>query len=125
MQSMVDPRAEWKQMYHETWRIERDFLYDPDVHGLSIPKIEARYQPYLDGLSSRSEFTYLSQEMLGEITIGHMFVFGPQHHDDSPKVGLLGAATKLKTAAIASPGFWADRTGHRAWFRRSPCPACT
>jgi len=96
MQSMVDPRAEWKQMFHETWRIERDYLYDPNTHGLSIPKIEARYQPYLDGLSTRSEFTYLSQEMLGEITIGHMFVFGPGHHEDSPKAGLLGADYKIE-----------------------------
>jgi tricorn protease len=91
MQTMIDPRAEWKQMYHETWRIERDFLYDPNTHGLSIPKVEARYKPYLDNLASRSEFTYLSTEMLGEITIGHMFVGGPYHPDNAPKVGLLGA----------------------------------
>ena len=79
------------RIYHETWRIERDFLYDPHTHGLSIPKIEARYKPYLDGLASRSEFTYLSEEMLGEITIGHMFVGGPHQPDDGPKTGLLGA----------------------------------
>jgi tricorn protease len=91
MQTTIDPRAEWQQMYHETWRIERDFLYDPNTHGLSIPKIEARYKPYLDGLASRSEFTYLSIEMLGEITIGHMFVGGPGPHDTEPKTGLLGA----------------------------------
>jgi tricorn protease len=91
MLAEIDPRAEWKQMYHETWRIERDFLYDPKTHGLSIPKIEARYQPYLDGLASRSEFTYLSEEMLGEISIGHMFVGGPYTPDKSPRVGLLGA----------------------------------
>ena len=89
--AFVDPRAEWKQIYHETWRIEREFLYDPNAHGLSIPKIEARYQPYLDGLASRSEFTYLSNEMLGEVTIGHMFISGPRHPDGSPKAGLLGA----------------------------------
>ncbi|MGB6686259.1 MAG: PDZ domain-containing protein [Terracidiphilus sp.] len=87
----VDPRAEWRQMYHETWRIERDFLYDPNTHGLSIPKIEAKYKPYLDGLASRDEFTYLSVEMLGEINIGHMFVGGPHHPDTEPKTGLLGA----------------------------------
>jgi tricorn protease len=91
MQTTVDPRAEWKQMYHETWRIERDFLYDPNTHGLSIPKIEARYKPYLDNMAARSEYTYLSTEMLGEITIGHMFVGGPDHHDNEPKTGLLGA----------------------------------
>ena len=87
----VDPRAEWRQIYHETWRIERDFLYDPNTHGLSIPKIEAKYKPYLDGLASRDEFTYLSTEMLGEINIGHMFLGGPYHPDTDPKTGLLGA----------------------------------
>jgi tricorn protease len=95
MQAEIDPRAEWKQMYHETWRIERDFLYDPKTHGLSIPKIEAKYQPYLDGLGSRSEFTYLCEEMLGEISIGHMFIGGPHTPDKSPRVGLLGADYKV------------------------------
>jgi len=96
MQTIIDPRAEWKQMYNETWRIERDFLYDPNTHGLSIPKIEARYKPYLDGLASRSEFTYLSIEMLGEVTIGHMFVGGPDDHENLPKTGLLGADYKIE-----------------------------
>ena len=91
MTADVDPRAEWKQIFNETWRIERDFLYDPNTHGLSIPKVEARYRPYLDGLASRSEFSYLSTEMLGEVTIGHMFLGGPRHPDHSPKTGLLGA----------------------------------
>jgi tricorn protease len=91
MQTTIAPRAEWKQMYHETWRIERDFLYDPNTHGLSIPKIEARYKPYLDNMAARSEYTYLSTEMLGEITIGHMFVGGPYHPENEPKTGLLGA----------------------------------
>jgi tricorn protease len=91
MTAQIDPRAEWKQIYHETWRIQRDFLYDPNTHGLSIPKIEAKYRPYLDGLASRSEFTYLNIEMLGEVVIGHMFVGGPRPTDNGPKAGLLGA----------------------------------
>ena len=96
MQMQSDPRAEWAQIYRETWRIERDFFYDPNIHGLSIPKIEAKYQPYLAGLASRSEFTYLSIEMLGEITVGHMFVGGPRPHDTVPKTGLLGADYKVE-----------------------------
>lgn len=96
METVIDPRAEWRQIYHETWRIERDFLYDPHTHGLSIPKIEARYKPYLDGLASRSEFTYLSTEMLGEITIGHMFVGGPRVPENGPKIGLLGADYRVE-----------------------------
>ncbi len=91
MTATIDPRAEWRQMFHESWRLQRDFLYDPNTHGLSIPKVEARYRPYLDGLSSRSEFTYLSGEMLSEVTIGHMFINGPHVDDHSPKTGLLGA----------------------------------
>jgi tricorn protease len=91
MQAMFDPRATWKQIFNETWRIQRDFLYDPNTHGLSIPKAEARYKPYLDGLASRQELTYLSNEMLGEINVGHMFIRGPYTPDHAPKTGLLGA----------------------------------
>jgi len=96
LETVIDPRAEWKQMFNETWRIERDFFYDPHIHGLSIPKIEAKYKPYLDGLAARSEFTYLSTEMLGEITVGHMFLDGPREPDTSPKTGLLGADFKVE-----------------------------
>ena len=96
LETVIDPRAEWRQMYHETWRIERDFLYDPHTHGLNIAKIEAKYKPYLDSLASRSEFSYLSIEMLGEITIGHMFIRGPHMPDHETKTGLLGADYKVE-----------------------------
>ncbi len=96
LETVIDPRAQWRQMYHETWRIERDFLYDPHTHGLNIPKIEAKYKPYLDSLASRSEFSYLSTEMLGEITIGHMFIHPPHVADHETKTGLLGADYKVE-----------------------------
>ena len=119
MQTTIDPRAEWRQIYHETWRIERDFLYDPNTHGLSIPKIEARYKPYLDGLASRSEFTYLSIEMLGEITIGHMFVGGPHApRHRAPRPACWAPTTRSRTAATASSRSSAARTGPPAWLRR-------
>jgi tricorn protease len=91
MFATIDPRAEWKQEYRETWHIERDFFYDPHLHGLDLKTIYAKYEPYLDGLASRSEFTYLCNEMLGEIEIGHMFIRGPHAEDNTPKPGLLGA----------------------------------
>lgn len=91
MFAMIDPRAEWKQEYGETWHIERDFFYDPHLHGLDLMKIMAKYAPYVDGVTTRSEFTYLSNEMLGEIEVGHMFVRGPRERDKAPKPGLLGA----------------------------------
>ncbi len=123
LETVIDLRAEWRQIYHETWRIERDFLYDPKTHGLSIPKIEAKYKPYLDGLASRSEFSYLSSEMLGEITIGHMFISGPHQPDNGPKTGLLGAdyiiqKDRYRVAKVLGGQNWTP-----AWHRRSPCPA--
>ncbi|MGA7885627.1 MAG: PDZ domain-containing protein [Acidobacteriaceae bacterium] len=91
MFAMVDPRAEYAQMYKETWRIERDFFYDPHLHGLDLAKIEAKYQPYVAGVASRDEFTYLCNEMLGEIEVGHMFIRGPFVPPSGPQTGLLGA----------------------------------
>lgn len=88
----IDPRREWRQMYREVWRIERDFFYDPGLHGLDLAKFQARYEPYIDGLVSRADLNYLFEEMLGELSVGHMFIGG----GDQPKtskvsVGLLGA----------------------------------
>ena len=92
MEVYVDPRAEWKQMYHEVWRIERDFFYDPHYHGLNLEKAEKEFAPYLDGVASRSDLTYLFREMLSYMSVGHMFVLGGAQ-PDAPKVqvGLLGA----------------------------------
>jgi tricorn protease len=89
----VDPRQEWKQMYHETWRIERDYLYDPGFHGLDLQMAEKKYAPYLSGLSSRQDLTYLFGEMLGELTLGHVYVIGGGDIPDAKPVkgGLLGA----------------------------------
>ena len=71
MEVYVDPRAEWKQMYAEAWRVQRDFFYDPDFHGLDLKAAEARYRPFLDGIASRADLNYLFQEMLGNMTVGH------------------------------------------------------
>lgn len=88
----VQPREMWKQIYKETWRIERDFFYDPNHHGLDLDKVAARYQRYLDGLASRDELTYLLEDALGEMTVGHMFIFGGERPEPKKvKGGLLGA----------------------------------
>lgn len=91
MRVYVDPQQEWKQMYNETWRIEREFFYDPHFHGLDIAATEKKYAPYVDHLSCREDLTYLQEEMLGELTVGHMFVRGPREEAENVKGGLLGA----------------------------------
>jgi tricorn protease len=93
----VDPRAEWNQMYHEVWRIQRDFLYDPNLHGLNLHATETKYSPYLKNLGGRGDLNYLFEEMLGEITIGHMFIRGGAIPEPKRvKGGLLGADYKIE-----------------------------
>jgi tricorn protease len=88
----VDPRAEWKQEYNEVWRIERDFFYDPKLHGLNLPTTKKQYEPYLENVGSRIDFSYLLAEMLGELTVGHMYIrTPPEPPSEQGKVGLLGA----------------------------------
>jgi len=98
MEVYTDPRVEWNQMYHEVWRIERDFFYDPNHHGLNIPASEKKYAPYLKGAGGRADVNHLFEEMLGELTIGHMFIAGgdvPQ--PNRVKGGLLGADYKVES----------------------------
>ncbi|HSF40916.1 MAG TPA: PDZ domain-containing protein, partial [Thermoanaerobaculia bacterium] len=91
-QVRVDPRAEWKQMYREAWRIERDFFYDPGLHGLDLQAMTARYEPYLEDLGHRSELNVLFVDMLGELTVGHLFVVGEDEpEEEGTPGGLLGA----------------------------------
>jgi tricorn protease len=97
LQVRVEPAAEWKQMYHEAWRIVRDFFYDPNYHGLDLQAAEEKYSVYLSGIASRADLNYLFTEMLGELTVGHEFIGG----GDTPDVkhiptGLLGADYKLE-----------------------------
>lgn len=93
----VDPRAEWRQMYHEAWRIQRDFFYDPNYHGLDIAAAERRYAPYLERLGSRADLNYLLQESLGNMVVGHHNSGG----GDTPQPaqvqgGLLGADYRVE-----------------------------
>lgn len=92
MEVYVDPRAEWQQMYREAWRIQRDFFYDPNYHGLDLKATARKYEPYLAALTHRADLSYLFQEMFGELTVGHLYVQGGDVPD--PKRvpgGLLGA----------------------------------
>jgi len=88
----VDSAKEWAQMYREAFRTERDWFYDRNAHGLDLKATEKQFQPYLQNIASRSDLTYLFQEMLGSLTVSHLGTGG----GDVPEVkrvqtGLLGA----------------------------------
>lgn len=88
----VDPGAEWRQMYREVWRLERDFLYAPNFHGLDLEEAERVYAPYVEGIASREDLNELFREMTGHLVLGHTFVAGgTQPRQEKVSVGLLGA----------------------------------
>lgn len=97
MEARIDPRAEWKQMYHEVWRIERDFFYDPNLHGLDWRASEKQFEPYADTVAGRGDLNYIFEEMLGELTVGHLFVRGGAFPEvKRVRGGLLGADYKIE-----------------------------
>jgi tricorn protease len=97
MEIAVDPKAEWKQMYKEVWRGERDFFYDPNAHGLDLKAAEKLYEPYLASVAHRADLNYLFTEMLNQLTVGHMFIRGgDQPRPNFVPGGLLGCDYKIE-----------------------------
>jgi tricorn protease len=72
LQVRIDPAAEWMQMYHEVWRIERAYFYDPHFHGAPTALDERRYEPYVASIASRADLNYVFQDMLGAFSVGHL-----------------------------------------------------
>lgn len=72
MQVRIDPKAEWQQIYHEVWRIERAYFYDPNLHGVNSVEEERRFEPYVASIASRSDLNYILQEMLSGFSVGHL-----------------------------------------------------
>jgi tricorn protease len=92
MEVFVDPLEEWKQMYHEAWRIEREYFYASNYAGVDLAAAEKQYSAYLPGIASREDLNYLFREMLGKLSTGHTFAQGGDIPPVQPvRVGLLGA----------------------------------
>ncbi len=87
----VDPRAEWKQMFDEVWRQERDYFFEPSMNGVDWPKERERYAPLLPHVEDRYDLTYILGEMIGELANSHTYVGGGDYPDLKPvNVGVLG-----------------------------------
>ncbi len=89
---LVEPRAEWAQMLKEAWRLNRDYFYAPNMHGVDWVANFKRYEKYLPDLAHRSDLNYVLSEMLGELCVGHSYVRGGAYPDiGRVPGGLLGA----------------------------------
>jgi tricorn protease len=93
----ANPTAEWMQMYHEVWRIERAFFYDPHFHGANTVEDERRFEPYVASIASRADLNYILQEMLSAFSVGHLRGFGGKIPTaEHVPGGLLGADYSIK-----------------------------
>lgn len=72
----ITPREEWRQMFIEAWRLERDYFYDRGMHGVDWPAMRDRYLPLVDRVATRAELSDLISQMVGELSALHIFVRG-------------------------------------------------
>ncbi len=89
----IDPREEWRQIFREAWRMERDFFYDPDLHGLDWEALGRAYGALVDRATCRQDIRYIVGELIGELTTSHTYVSGGHRRREAERVavGMLGA----------------------------------
>jgi tricorn protease len=93
LETQVDPRAEWAQIYRETWRIQREYFYDAKMHGADWQAIYEKYLPLFAHVGHRADLAYLIATVGGELAVGHSYLLGrgDEPGEDPVSVGLLGA----------------------------------
>ncbi|HEY9102261.1 S41 family peptidase [Chitinimonas sp.] len=96
VRSLVDPRQEWQQIFDETWWMEKDYFYDPKLHGLDWNAVYQRYQPLLQFVQRREDLNEVLVEMIGELQVGHNRIGGGDvYQERGAGVGLLGADFRI------------------------------
>lgn len=102
MQTLLDKKSEWKQVYTESWRHFRDFFYDPNMHGYDWDSLYRRYEPLVKYATTRDDMTYIIGELIAELDAGHAYVSGGDKEQITPiKTGLLGADFEYDAKAKA------------------------
>jgi len=88
----LDRSQEWRQMFVEAWRYQRDYFYDKNMHGRDWNEVFSRYEPLVKHIKHRNDLTYVLDMVNGELSVGHSFVFGGDYPDtEKTRAGLLGA----------------------------------
>ncbi|MCC6836213.1 MAG: PD40 domain-containing protein [Cytophagales bacterium] len=90
----VDPPAEWAQIFDEAWRINRDYFYDPGMHGADWPAMKKKYAQFLPHIACRGNLNTVIEWMCSELVVGHHRLQGAGDRVGNPEPvsgGLLGA----------------------------------
>ena len=100
LETTIEPAAEWRQIFNDAWRIERDFFYDPGMHGLDWKALRERYGKLLDDAVTRWDVNYVLGEMLGELNVSHAYRGGGDTEEAWVRgVGYLGCDFALEQGA--------------------------
>lgn len=95
----INPKEEWKNIFNETWRVNRDYFYDPNMHGANWNAIKAKYEPFLAHLTSKDDVYRVGRWMCSELGVGH-HRFGSEGDQmievENISGGLLGANYVVK-----------------------------
>ncbi len=91
----IDPEAEWRQILREVWRYQRDYFYDPGMHGVDWEEVWDQYSELLPRISDREELNDLIAEMLGELNVGHAYIFGGDM-ERARHIGVAGLGVDLE-----------------------------
>jgi len=96
----VDPRAEWHQLFMDTFRFERDFFYDPGMHGVNWNAMKERYATLLDDAVTRWDVNWIIGEFLGELNASHTYHGGGDlERGPDRSIGMLGVDWELANGA--------------------------
>jgi tricorn protease len=99
LRAEIDPPTEWKQIFNETWRMDRDYFFAASMNGVDWTAIREKYAALLPYAANRYDLTYILGEMVGELSNSHTYVGGGDQPGLYPvKVGLLGADYELDNA---------------------------
>jgi len=91
-QFRVDPSAEWRQVFNEVWNMQKEFFYVENMHGADWGAVRKKYEKYLPYVNHRSDLSYILNEMMGELVVGHAYIYpGDQPSYPSVSTGTLGA----------------------------------
>ncbi|MBU0638665.1 MAG: PDZ domain-containing protein [Planctomycetes bacterium] len=100
LRATIDPRNEWRQVFTDAWRVQREFFYAANMHGVDWEGVRKRYAKMLDDCASRDDVSYVIGEMIAELNVGHAYYFGGgTDHAPSVSVGMLGCDFELHDGA--------------------------
>ncbi|MGI5309551.1 S41 family peptidase [Rheinheimera sp. WS51] len=92
VKSFIDPMQEWQQIFNDAWRMQKEYFYDANMHGINWQSIYDKYQPMLAHVQRREDLNDVLVAMIAELQVGHNRIGGGDtHQEKSSQVGLLGA----------------------------------